>query len=84
MHTHSLSDWTHEHVFDQGNFAAKRGARVVMWITATMMVVEVGLVVNIVCAVILGKAHDHQDGNGKDRHAHHHHDVNLKSAYVHT
>src|SRR6266849_8251972 len=41
MHTHSLSDWTHEHVFDKGNYAAERGTRAVMWITAAMMVVEV-------------------------------------------
>ena len=179
MHTHNLSDWTHEHVFDIGNYAAERGTRAVMWITATMMVVEivagwwfnsmalladgwhmsshavaiglsafayaaarryardprfafgtwkieilggfasaiflmgiaalmivgsvgrifspqpilyreamivaaVGLVVNIVCAMILGKAHDHHDGHGVERHEHqHHNDLNLKSAYVH-
>ena len=178
MHTHSLSDWTHEHVFDEGNYAAERGTRAVMWITAAMMSVEivagwwfnsmalladgwhmsshalaiglsafayaaarryardprfafgtwkievlggfasaiflmgiaalmvfssverifspqpifyreaiivavVGLVVNIVCAVILGRAHDHHDEYGKEVHAHHHHDLNLKSAYTH-
>jgi cation diffusion facilitator family transporter len=179
MHTHSLSDWTHEHVFDKGNYAAERGTRAVMWITATMMVVEivagwwfnsmalladgwhmsshavaiglsafayaaarryardprfafgtwkieilggfasaiflmgiaalmivgsverifspqpilyreamivaaVGLVVNIVCAMILGKAHDHHDGHALEGHEHqHHNDLNLKSAYVH-
>jgi cation diffusion facilitator family transporter len=178
MHTHSLSDWTHEHVFDEGNYAAERGTYAVMWITAAMMVVEVlagwwfnsmalladgwhmsshavaiglsafayaaarryardsrftfgtwkieilggfasaiflmgiaalmvvasverifspqpiyyreamivaaiGLVVNIVCALILGKARDHQDGRSHEGHGHHHHDLNLKSAYVH-
>lgn len=180
MHTHNLSAWTHEHVFDAGNYAAERGTRAVMWITAVMMVVEivagwwfnsmalladgwhmsshavaiglsafayaaarryardprfafgtwkieilggfasaiflmgiaalmvvgsierifspqailyreamivaaVGLVVNIVCAIILGKAHDHHDGHGLEGHDHHHHhhDLNLKSAYVH-
>ncbi len=178
MHTHNLSDWTHEHVFDEGNYAAERGTRAVMWITAAMMVVEifagwwfnsmalladgwhmsshaiaiglsafayaaarryardprfafgtwkievlggfasaillmgiaalmvfssverifspqpifyreammvaaVGLVVNIVCALILGKAHDHHDGHGHEGHGHHHYDLNLKSAYVH-
>jgi cation diffusion facilitator family transporter len=179
MHTHSLSDWTHEHVFDKGNYAAERGTRAVMWITAAMMVVEivagwwfnsmalladgwhmsshavaiglsafayaaarryardprfafgtwkieilsgfasaiflmgiaalmvvgsverifspqpilyreamivaaVGLVVNIVCAMILGKAHDHHAGHGLEGHEHqHHNDLNLKSAYVH-
>lgn len=56
------------------------------------VVAVIGLLVNIVCAVILGKAHDH----GHDHHAHaghhdnhhndhhgHHHDLNLKSAYLH-
>jgi len=41
MHSHNLSDWTHDHVFDTGNKAAERGTRAVMWITATMMVVEI-------------------------------------------
>ena len=41
MHTHNLSQWTHEHVFDTGNHAAERGTRVVMWITAAMMIVEI-------------------------------------------
>jgi cation diffusion facilitator family transporter len=42
-----------------------------------------GLIVNVVCALILGDAHDH-DGHDHDHgHAHHHHDLNLKSAYVH-
>ena len=53
---------------------------------AEALVVAVsGLVVNIVCAMILGKAHDHHD-HGHDHHAghdHHHGDLNLKSAYVH-
>lgn len=42
MHTHDLSTWTHEHRFDAGNEAGERGARAVMWITAAMMVVEIG------------------------------------------
>jgi len=47
-----------------------------------MVVAAVGLLVNIVCAMILGGAHDHHDHDGG--HAHdHHHDLNLKSAYVH-
>lgn len=54
-----------------------------------MIVAAVGLVVNIVCAMILGGAHDHHDHH--DEHSHdghhehhgHHHDLNLKSAYVH-
>ena len=41
MHTHDLSRWTHEHVFDVGNHAAERGTRAVMWITAAMMIVEI-------------------------------------------
>jgi cation diffusion facilitator family transporter len=35
---HSLQ---HDHVFDTGNQAAERGSRLVMWITAAMMVVEI-------------------------------------------
>lgn len=41
MHTHNLSDWTHEHIFSEGTHAAERGTRAVMWITAAMMVVEI-------------------------------------------
>lgn len=41
MHTHDLSRWTHHHVFNEGNPAAERGTRAVMWITAIMMVVEI-------------------------------------------
>jgi len=41
MHTHNMSPWTHVHVFDEGNYAAERGTRLVMWITAAMMVVEI-------------------------------------------
>jgi len=41
MHSHDLSPWTHEHVFDEGSHAAERGTRAVMWITAAMMVVEI-------------------------------------------
>ncbi len=45
-----------------------------------------GLLVNIVCAAILGKAHHHDhDGHHHDGHDHHHdhQDLNLKSAYLH-
>jgi cation diffusion facilitator family transporter len=45
-----------------------------------------GLVVNIVCALILGKAHhhDHPHGHGHGHgHSEHHQDLNLKSAYMH-
>ncbi|HEX5363316.1 MAG TPA: CDF family Co(II)/Ni(II) efflux transporter DmeF, partial [Gallionella sp.] len=41
MHTHDLSRWTHQHVFNQGSPAAERSTRAVMWITAAMMVVEI-------------------------------------------
>jgi cation diffusion facilitator family transporter len=53
-----------------------------------ILVAVVGLVVNVVCAMILGHAHDHDHGGGHD-HAHgdshddHHHDLNLRSAYIH-
>lgn len=54
-----------------------------------VVIAILGLVVNLVCALILGKAHDHHDhGHGHshaDGHYHHgdHHDLNLKSAYLH-
>lgn len=41
MHSHDPSQWTHEHVFDTGSRAAERGTRLVMWITAVMMVIEI-------------------------------------------
>jgi cation diffusion facilitator family transporter len=41
MHTDNLSDWTHDHAFSAGNPAAERGTRLVMWITAAMMVIEI-------------------------------------------
>jgi cation diffusion facilitator family transporter len=41
MQRDDLSSWTHDHVFDEGNYAAERGTRAVMWITAAMMVVEI-------------------------------------------
>jgi cation diffusion facilitator family transporter len=37
----SLSTWIHDHVFDEGSQAAERGTRLVMWITAMMMVIEI-------------------------------------------
>ena len=36
-----MENLTHSHVFDEGNYAAERGTRAVMWITAAMMVVEI-------------------------------------------
>ena len=56
---------------------------------AEAMIVAVGgLVVNLVCALILGQAHDHHGHahHGHDHHHHghaHHHDLNLKAAYIH-
>ncbi len=41
MSTENISNWVHDHVFDTGNDAAERGTRVVMWITAVTMVVEI-------------------------------------------
>ena len=178
MHSHDLSEWRHDHVFDTGNAAGERGARLVMWITAATMLVEIaagwffnsmalladglhmsshavaiglsayayatarrhaqdpryafgtwkievlggfasaifllvvvalmaygsverlfkpepihypeamtvavlGLLVNLVCALILGKAHDHGHHHDHGHDHHHHHDLNLKSAYLH-
>ena len=51
-----------------------------------MSVAVLGLVVNLVCALILGQAHDHGHHPGHAHgHDHHddHHDLNLKSAYLH-
>jgi cation diffusion facilitator family transporter len=41
MHTHDLAEWRHDHQFDTGNIAGERSTRLVMWITAGMMVVEI-------------------------------------------
>ncbi len=41
MHTENSSDLIHDHVFDEGSVAAERGTRLVMWITAAMMIVEI-------------------------------------------
>lgn len=61
-----------------------------------IVIAVLGLVVNVVCALILGGAHDHgghghghDHGHGHGHHdhgagdGHHHHDLNLKAAYVH-
>ena len=57
-----------------------------------IVVAVIGLLVNVVCAVILAGAHshhhDHAHGHdhAEDDHDHdhdHHHDLNLKSAYIH-
>jgi len=41
MHTHNMSEWSHDHHFGDDSHAAERGTRLVMWITAAMMVVEI-------------------------------------------
>lgn len=41
MRTELLARWRHDHVFDAGNAAAERGTRIVMWITAVAMAVEI-------------------------------------------
>lgn len=41
MHEHEPTAWRHDHAFSQGNPAAERGTRLVMWITAAMMVIEI-------------------------------------------
>ncbi len=178
MHTHDLTPWIHDHRFDRGSAAAERSTKAVMWITATMMVIEiwagwvfnsmalladgwhmsshalaiglsafayiaarryagdatfafgtwkieilsgfssallllciaalmafgsverliqpqvvhfqqaipvavVGLIVNVVCAFILERGHEHGHQHDGDDHGRHHNDLNLRSAYVH-
>jgi cation diffusion facilitator family transporter len=41
MKTDDLSDWIHDHVFDESSETAERSTRLVMWITAAMMVLEI-------------------------------------------
>ncbi|MEI8325988.1 MAG: CDF family Co(II)/Ni(II) efflux transporter DmeF [Betaproteobacteria bacterium] len=41
MHTHDQGAWRHDHAFDAGNIAGERSTRVVMWMTAVMMVAEI-------------------------------------------
>ena len=36
-----LADWLHDHVFDESSETAERSTRLVMWITAAMMVLEI-------------------------------------------
>ncbi len=42
MHTHDLAAWRHDHHFGDSNARAERSTRLVMWITAATMVVEIG------------------------------------------
>lgn len=85
MPTDNLSGWIHDHVFDAGNAAAERSTRLVMAIA--VVIAMLGLLVNRVCALILGRAHHHDHGNSRghddDLHHDHHRDLNLKSAYLH-
>jgi cation diffusion facilitator family transporter len=47
-------------------------------------VAVIGLIVNIVCALILGRAENHHAHSSDHGHEHHHyHDLNLRSAYLH-
>ena len=52
-----------------------------------LTVAVIGLAVNLICALILGKAHGHDHGHEhghSHHHAHHsHEDLNLKAAYIH-
>ncbi|MFP5467269.1 MAG: CDF family Co(II)/Ni(II) efflux transporter DmeF [Gammaproteobacteria bacterium] len=53
-----------------------------------MAVAVLGLLVNIVCALILGKAHHHGHSHAHGDHGHHHgvpahDDLNLRAAYLH-
>jgi cation diffusion facilitator family transporter len=42
MHTHDLAQWRHAHNFQADNRAAERSTRLVMWITAAAMLLEIG------------------------------------------
>lgn len=54
-----------------------------------MVIAAIGLLVNVICAMILGRAHGHEHHHAEHHadeesaHPHGHHDLNLKSAYVH-
>ncbi|MEI7570239.1 MAG: CDF family Co(II)/Ni(II) efflux transporter DmeF [Alcaligenaceae bacterium] len=56
-----------------------------------IVIAVLGLVVNIVCAIILGRSHEHHDHAHHAHHDHshdhhhsgHHQDLNLKAAYLH-
>jgi cation diffusion facilitator family transporter len=49
-----------------------------------LFIAAVGLVVNIVCAFILGGGHEHHHDHGlDDHHGHHADDNNLRAAFVH-
>ena len=42
MHAHDLGNWQHEHRFQGDSQAAERSTRLVMWITAAAMLLEIG------------------------------------------
>ena len=54
-----------------------------------LAVTVMGLIVNVACALILGRAGNHHDhaphahDHGSAHHHHDHHDLNLRSAYLH-
>ncbi|MBP7619318.1 MAG: CDF family Co(II)/Ni(II) efflux transporter DmeF [Geothrix sp.] len=48
-----------------------------------IVVAVLGLAVNLVCALILGRAHDHGHDHPHGQAGGHHQDLNLRSAYVH-
>ncbi|KYC17452.1 CDF family Co(II)/Ni(II) efflux transporter DmeF [Pseudomonas sp. ABFPK] len=54
----------------------------VQFVTATLIAI-VGLIVNIVSALLLGHGHSHSHDHTDHDHVHHGNDNNLKSAYVH-
>ena len=48
-----------------------------------IVIAVIGLMVNVICALILGRAHHHDHDHAHGHHHDHHHDLNLKSAYLH-
>jgi len=48
-----------------------------------LMVAVVGLIVNVVSALILQYDHNHHHHNDQEHHHHHEKDLNLQSAYIH-
>jgi len=41
MKNTNLTEWIHDHIFDEGSETAENSTRIVMWITAAMMLVEI-------------------------------------------
>ena len=46
-------------------------------------VAVIGLIINLVCAFLLGDHHHHDHDHHHHDHDHHHHDHNLRAAYLH-